>query len=676
MEKFSVGETVLAKLKGIFHQAVVVKIDKTSFEVKLSDTNQILVYTLDSKTGSESSTSHDIDKISIVKNIEPRKSELSVGTRVCAQVSSKTEYQRASIVEVPESTSSNVYKISLNSKEGRDDNTSSKLATTTIENIRLVKGIVAAKCMPGLIDMYGTAYDSAPTSMHPMDKRLNSQQSLDDNTTSVFEVPVDVAPYRRSKPVEQKTTSPTPTYGPMQALGSLPSYMDTPASATTRMDSPQSVDYTPTFFSHSPHGGAPAPAAVAPPPPPLHTRVSHDQIPQPIIGLPQGAALPPPPPPPPPPQQPLDYYPSMPRGPRIKLKDYKGAKKGEIIVTPEGVKKKFNGKQWRRLCGVEDCWKESQKCGLCSKHLNSPTPQPISMPRRMQGAVKRSLSTAIDPTESRKSDGSFDDSVGLKRRRVQSQSSALVVSPLTDVFSENGGGDESRKSVSGESTQDGRRSSTWEDFSESEQLAVFGLASLSSSRNSTPFSPLTSPQMVSPMANDVFHFGVRSSPPHLTATDFTAIGRLPVHHHHLSPPFQRPHTRKSPTTPTAASQHAPYSAGYIGGAGGGQYSYNQTSVFQMPAPVGYASSNLSSASMNAGGKNLLSSPATVSSPSATPTQKVRQQISVFEITFIYVYFYCIWGCAIIIGVDLTVLWLEGEKLALSGQRFQCAIIAG
>ena len=613
MEEFSVGEIVLAKLKGVFHQAVVVKIDKTSFEVKLSETNQTLVYTVDNKTSSESSSLPDSDNISIVKNKEPKHSELSVGTRVCVQVSSKTKYQRGSIVEVPDPTSTKVYKISL--KESGDSNTSKELATT-IENIRLLKGLVAAKCMPGLINMYGTAYDSATTSMHPMDKRLNSQQSLDDNTTSVFEV--EVSPYRRSKPVEQKTTSPTPTYGPMQALGSLPSYMDTPAGAATRMDSPQSVDYTPTFFSPSPHG-APAPA-VPPPPPPLHTRVSHDQIPQPIIGLPQGAALPPPQPPP---QQPLDYYPTMPRGPRIKLKDYKGAKKGEIIVTPEGVKKKFNGKQWRRLCGVEDCWKESQKCGLCSKHLNSPTPQPISMPRRVPGGVKRSLSTAVDPTDSRKSDGTFGDSIGLKRRRVQSQSSAVGVSPLADVFSENG--DESRKSVSGESTQDGRRSSTWEDFSESEQLAVFGLASLSSSRNSTPFSPLTSPQMVSPMANDVFHFGVRSSPPHLTPTDFATIGRLPMHHHHLSPPFQRPQTRKSPTTPTA-SQHAPYSAGYVGV--GGQYSYNQTSVFQMPSP-GYANSSLSSTSMNASGKNLLASPAgtnSVSSPSGTPTQKVSRSL--------------------------------------------------
>ena len=49
-----------------------------------------------------------------------------------------------------------------------------------------------------------------------------------------------------------------------------------------------------------------------------------------------------------------------------------------------------------------------------------------------------------------------------------------------------------------------RRSSVWDDFSEQEQQAIFGLASLSSSRNSTPFSPLQSPNLISPGSNDVF----------------------------------------------------------------------------------------------------------------------------------------------------------------------------
>ena len=30
-------------------------------------------------------------------------------------------------------------------------------------------------------------------------------------------------------------------------------------------------------------------------------------------------------------------------------------KKGEVVTTPGGIRKKFNGKQWRRLCGKEGC---------------------------------------------------------------------------------------------------------------------------------------------------------------------------------------------------------------------------------------------------------------------------------------------------------------------------------
>ncbi|XP_047738209.1 uncharacterized protein LOC108674309 isoform X2 [Hyalella azteca] len=44
-------------------------------------------------------------------------------------------------------------------------------------------------------------------------------------------------------------------------------------------------------------------------------------------------------------------------------------RKGEVVITPNGVRKKFNGKQWRRLCGKESCNKESQRQGYCSRHL-------------------------------------------------------------------------------------------------------------------------------------------------------------------------------------------------------------------------------------------------------------------------------------------------------------------
>lgn len=45
-------------------------------------------------------------------------------------------------------------------------------------------------------------------------------------------------------------------------------------------------------------------------------------------------------------------------------------KKGDIVSAPNGIRKKFNGKQWRRLCSKEGCTKESQRRGYCSRHLS------------------------------------------------------------------------------------------------------------------------------------------------------------------------------------------------------------------------------------------------------------------------------------------------------------------
>lgn len=47
----------------------------------------------------------------------------------------------------------------------------------------------------------------------------------------------------------------------------------------------------------------------------------------------------------------------------------KNFKKGDIVSTPNGIRKKYNGKQWRRLCSRDDCTKESQRRGFCSRHL-------------------------------------------------------------------------------------------------------------------------------------------------------------------------------------------------------------------------------------------------------------------------------------------------------------------
>ncbi|XP_061573139.1 protein capicua homolog isoform X2 [Cololabis saira] len=48
-------------------------------------------------------------------------------------------------------------------------------------------------------------------------------------------------------------------------------------------------------------------------------------------------------------------------------------KKGDVVCTPNGIRKKFNGKQWRRLCSRDSCMKESQRRGYCSRHLSMRT---------------------------------------------------------------------------------------------------------------------------------------------------------------------------------------------------------------------------------------------------------------------------------------------------------------
>ncbi|XP_028156406.1 putative transcription factor capicua [Ostrinia furnacalis] len=58
-------------------------------------------------------------------------------------------------------------------------------------------------------------------------------------------------------------------------------------------------------------------------------------------------------------------------------------KKGDVVSTPTGIRKKFNGKQWRRLCSKDSCTKESQRRGFCSRHLS------------LRGVTSRSSNTPL-----------------------------------------------------------------------------------------------------------------------------------------------------------------------------------------------------------------------------------------------------------------------------------------
>lgn len=61
---------------------------------------------------------------------------------------------------------------------------------------------------------------------------------------------------------------------------------------------------------------------------------------------------------------------SQPTTPRSQAATPHKYKKGDVVSNPNGIRKKFNGKQWRRLCSKEGCSKESQRRGFCSRHLN------------------------------------------------------------------------------------------------------------------------------------------------------------------------------------------------------------------------------------------------------------------------------------------------------------------
>ncbi|KAF4524423.1 hypothetical protein B566_EDAN013706, partial [Ephemera danica] len=92
-------------------------------------------------------------------------------------------------------------------------------------------------------------------------------------------------------------------------------------------------------------------------------------------------------------------------------------KKGDVVRTPSGIRKKFNGKQWRRLCSREGCSKESQRRGHCSRHLalknnseepspiftsqsNTPNPTPLSTPaNQLRASALRLNNRSFDPEE-------------------------------------------------------------------------------------------------------------------------------------------------------------------------------------------------------------------------------------------------------------------------------------
>lgn len=572
MAHFPLGSSVLAKWNGVFRPAVITLVNRSSIGVKLYDSSQTISYQL----GNEKTQNNSFeDKANsqggtcIIKNQVPEASALKIGTEVCVRVPAKsTRFYLGHVSNIREdpktfqitfaadsAKQSSSKKVKKEIKEEEEDDCDS--VWCHLKDIRLLQGLFATSF--ATINMSGsTLFDqSVPFPINHAPGPMDQQ--------SVY---VDV--YRNIR------SNPAPTYGPMQSLGSLPActtmetihHVSLPYSGFAQYNAPA----VPVQHGHSSH----------PTPPPLTPISSQGSPGIPNISPAHSQSSP----------VPLsmatqvqtysDYYTPLPRGPRIKLKDYKNAKKGEIIITPEGIKKKFNGKQWRRLCGVDDCWKESQKCGLCSKHLNSPTPPQIPIQRRIGGKRTSSLTTALDHSDSNGSDkigsksGDGQDSPS-KRRRVQSQGSANNALQASMSSNSSDGsppkdGEACKKTVVNgrdragrdAATKDRKQSSTWDEFSESEQAAVYGLATLGTTRTSTAsFSPLQSPAITSPSPNDVF----LSSPRMMDYSHATAMS------------YQRPHNpRKSPIPTPPYSPYHNFSTRM--GFPGGQF----YSPFQVPVP--------------------------------------------------------------------------------------------
>ena len=132
-------------------------------------------------------------------------------------------------------------------------------------------------------------------------------------------------------------------------------------------------------------------------------------------------------------------------------------KKGDIVQMENGVRKKFNGKQWRRLCSREGCNKESQRRGYCSRHLS------------LKG---KSLTKGVGIP-------------GQKKGKLHGKELTWE------------SGNESEGSVEGEMSSKGN--GHYKDLNDKEAEAAFSLVSLSNSRCATPFSNPATPLPISPV---------------------------------------------------------------------------------------------------------------------------------------------------------------------------------
>ncbi|KAK2864441.1 hypothetical protein Q7C36_003595 [Tachysurus vachellii] len=236
-------------------------------------------------------------------------------------------------------------------------------------------------------------------------------------------------------------------------------------------------------------------------------------------------------------------------------------KKGDVVCTPTGIRKKFNGKQWRRLCSREGCSKESQRRGYCSRHLSMRTKE-----MEAGGGLGRDRSGAS-------STGTLTPDLRLGGR-TSSEIDWDETSHDSSEASSRGGDSRPRLILPSLLPQELPRDLSRFDFDECEAANM--LVSLGSSRSGTPsFSPVSnqSPFSPAPSPSPSPLFGFRPAnfspitapssltprrPRHLSGTKLGTPGSEQDRHlSGIMPTFQTNLTFTVPMSPSKRKLDAP-----------------------------------------------------------------------------------------------------------------------
>uniref|UniRef100_A0A3P9HIY8 Protein capicua homolog n=1 Tax=Oryzias latipes TaxID=8090 RepID=A0A3P9HIY8_ORYLA len=153
-------------------------------------------------------------------------------------------------------------------------------------------------------------------------------------------------------------------------------------------------------------------------------------------------------------------------------------KKGDVVCTPNGIRKKFNGKQWRRLCSREGCMKESQRRGYCSRHLSMRTKEMEAAGGEKGGGGGNSSGTVTPSDLLRQASSEFEwDETSRESSEISSRGDSRPRLVLPSLLP--------------------HEMSSRFDFDECEAATM--LVSLGSSRSGTPsFSPISNQSPFSP----------------------------------------------------------------------------------------------------------------------------------------------------------------------------------